>query len=160
MDKYLFELFIQSLQYFCKTDNIDIVENGIQIENGILTRDTFDDFGKIILEINAREKPKSNKPPKFENERQRDIWEKLNEGRKRSQKNDELQLYDILNIVEFGGNFHIPLESIKLWTLWRIMNAYKTILGKDNYDASFRIYLVSGESKLIEKHWTQQVKVS
>lgn len=159
-DEMLFGLLILSLQYFCKTEDISFVENGIKVNEWILNKDNFDEFGEILLQICAREKMKIEKPPVFKNERQRDIWEKLQEGRRRSQKNEELQFYDILNIVEFGGKFHISIEIIKGWTLWRIMNAYKSIIGRDNYDSSFSIFLISGEQKLIEKHWTQQIKVS
>jgi hypothetical protein len=160
VEQDLFDSLIKSLCLFCKTDNIKIQDENIFINDFILNRDNFDEFGQVILDINSREKPKIEKPPVFANDRQKDIWEKLQEGRKKNKKKEELQLCDILNIVEFGGKFHIPIETIKTWTLWKIMNAYKSILEKDNYDSSFSVYLVSGETKLIEKHWTQQIRVS
>lgn len=159
-DEVLFGLLIKSLQYFCKTDNISSYKNNLVIEKCLLNRDNFDEFSKIILDINAREKPKNDKPPKFESDRQREVWLKLQEGRKRTAKESEMQLCDVLNIVEYGGKYRIPIDDIKHMTLWKIMNAYKAKLSISNYEDSFQIYLVSGEKKLVKDHWTQQIKVS
>lgn len=158
-DQSLKNLFIKSLQYFCKTDNINFYKNSCIVDKCIIHRDNFDDFSKIILDINAREKPKVEKTPIFKNERQKDIWEKLQEGRKRFAKKSELYLYDVLNICEFY-DYYIPMKTIKEWTLFKIMQCYKVKIGVSNWKDTFSIYLVSGEKSLIEgKHWTDLIKL-
>lgn len=150
-----------SLEYFCKS-KIDFDEKGIKFNGyeGRLNQDNYDEFAKIILEILGRERPKYEKKKIFANERQRDIWEKLQEGRKRNAKKNELRLEDVLNICEFGGKYHIPIDQIEKWSLWRILNCYKVIMGISNYKDSFDLFLISGNKELIEgKHWTEVIKL-
>lgn len=163
-----------SLEFFCKS-NFDVDEKGIVfisklkfpehglpfIFKGRLNKDNFDEFADIVLKICGRERQKKDKKPVFENDNQRKSWEKLQEGRKRNAKNNEVNIEDILNYCEFGGNSYIPIEEIKKWSLWRIMNCYKSIVGTSAYKDSFSIYLVSGEKALIEnKHWTDLLKIN
>lgn len=151
-----------SLEFFCK-DKPDVDEQGILFEGfeGRLNRDNFDEFADIILKICGREKPKKEKIPVFQNDRQRDIWEKLQEGRRRNAKNNEVKLEDIINYCEYGGRSYIPIEEIKKWTMWRIMNCYNSIIGVSAYKDNFSIYLVSGEKDLIDnKHWTDLLKLN
>lgn len=154
---------LMSLEFFCKSEIIDFDEkDGISFKgfNGRLNRNNFDELAEIILKICGRERPKVEKKV-FANERQRDIWEKLQEGRRRSAKRNELKLEDVLNICEFGGKYHIPIEEIIRWSLWGIINCYKTIMGISNYEDSFSIFLVNGNKDLIEdKHWTELIKLS
>ena len=146
--------------------NLEIIDfdkiEGISFKDfeGKLNKDNFDELAEIILSICSRERPKIEKKV-FANERQRDIWEKLQEGRKRNAKKNELKLEDALNICEFGGKYHIPIEEILKWSLWRIINCYKSIMGISGYENSFSIFLVSGDKKLIEnKHWTELIKLN
>lgn len=152
-----------SLEYFSKSKlDIDNERKGIIFEgfNRVLNRDNFDEFAEIILKICGRERQKKEKKRVFANDRQRDIWEKLQEGRKRYAKKHELKLEDIINICEYGSDLYIPIEEIKKWSLWRIMNCYNSKLGMSNYKDSFRIYLVSGKPEIIEgKHWTELIKL-
>jgi hypothetical protein len=153
-------LFV-SLKFFCKSETF-VDEKGIIFEsfNGRLNKNNFDEFAEIILKICGRERPKKEKIPVFKNERQRDIWEKLQEGRRRFAKKNELRIEDVINVCEFGGNSYIPVEEIKKWTLWRILNCYKSTLGISQYKDSFNIYLVSGKPEIIEgKHWTELIKL-
>ena len=159
--EFVFYLLI-SLEFFCKSEIIDFDEiEGISFKGfkGKLNRNNFDELAEIILNICSRERPKVEKKI-FANERQKDIWEKLQEGRKRNAKKNELKMEDILNICEFGGKYYIPIEEIMKWSIWRIINCYKTITGISSYENSFDIFLVSGENKLIEgKHWTELIKI-
>ena len=151
-----------SLEFFCKSKIIDFDLKGILFQgyNERLNRNNFDEFAEIILNICGRERPRVEKKV-FANERQRDIWEKLQEGRRKHAKKNELRLEDVLNICEFGGNYYIPIEEIIKWSLWRILNCYKSIIGISSYEDSFDIFLVSGKKELIEnKHWTELIKLS
>jgi len=151
-----------SLEFFCK-NKFDVDEQGIFFDGfkGRLNKNNFDEFAEIILKICGRERPVKEKKPVFKNDRQRDIWEKLQEGRRRNAKNNEVKLEDIINYCEFGGRSYIPIEEIKKWTIWRIINCYSSIMGISTYNDHFRIYLVSGEKSLIEnKHWTDLLKLN
>ena len=151
-----------SLEFFCKC-KLDVDKDGFIFDGykGRLDKNNFDEFAEIILKICGRERVKKEKIPEFKNDRQKDIWQKLQEGRKRNAKNNEVNLEDIINYCEFGGRSYISIEEIKKWTMWRIINCYNSIIGASAYNDSFRIYLVSGEKSLIEnKHWTDLLKLN
>ncbi|KKQ13982.1 MAG: hypothetical protein US25_C0032G0015, partial [Candidatus Moranbacteria bacterium GW2011_GWE1_36_7] len=80
--------------------------------NDRLNRDNFDKFSELILKICGRERQKIEKSPIFENDRQRESWIKLQEGRKRNAKNNVVNIEDIINICEFGRDEYIPIEEI------------------------------------------------
>ena len=127
---------------------------------GRLNKTNFDEFAEIILKICGRERPKVEKKKVFANDVQRDIWAKLQAGRAKNASRNELKLEDVLNICEFGGKHYIPIEEIKKWSLWRITNCYKTIMGISSYEDSFSIYLISGEPDLIQgKHWSELIRL-
>ena len=94
-------------------------------------------------------------------DRQRDVWEKLQAGRKKENEKNAVHIYDILNICEFGGNYHIPIEEIEKWTLWKITNCYKARVNMKTYDDSLKICLVSGDGKSIadKNHWHSRLMV-
>jgi len=155
------DCFFTSLEFFSKS-KIGFDEGGIFFEGfeGRLNKDNFDELAEIILEINARQRPTKERVPLFKNELQKDIWNKLQEGRRRDAQKNELKFEDVLNCCEFGGNSYIPVEEILRWSLWRIMSCYKSIMGISSYKDCFSIYLISGEKSLIEgKHWTELIKL-
>ena len=121
----------------------------------------FDDISDIILKINGSKKVEIEKPPANMSPRQRDIWEKLQEGRRNDAKKNEVHIYDVLNVCEYCGDYRIPIEELKTWSLWRIMNCYKTRLNIKSYDDNLQIALVSGDSKSIsgENHWHHQLMI-
>ena len=127
----------------------------------IVNSSNFDDISNIILKINANKKTVIKKPPENMSERQRDVWNKLQEGRNRDAEKNEIHIYDILNVCEFGGDYHIPIENICNWSLWRIMNCYKSRINWKSYDDNLQIALVSGDSKNIsgENHWHYQLMI-
>jgi len=158
--EFMFHLLI-SLEFFCKS-KIDFDENGISFESfeGRLNRDNFDEFAEIILKTCGRERAKKEKKKVFANEKQRDIWEKIQAGRMRHAKKNELKLEDVINVCELGGNSYIPVEEIKKWSLWRIINCYKSIMGISNYKDSFSIFLISGKNEIIDgKHWSEVIRL-
>jgi len=150
-----------SLDFFCKS-KLDFDEKGISFESfdGRLNRDNFDEFAEIILKISGRERAKKEKKKVFANDRQKDIWEKLQAGRMRNAKKNELKMEDVINVCEYGGISYIPVEEIKKWSLWRIINCYKAIMGINNYKDSFSIFLISGKNEIIDgKHWSEVIKL-
>lgn len=156
------EIFLNSLKYFCDVNKIQFDEHikRIYIQNGYLDRNNFEEFSNIILEINGKVKPKHKKPPVFKSKKHQDIWNKIQEGRKRKAEQNKVELCDIINVCEFGGDYHIPMSEIMSWSLWKVINCYKNILEKQSYKDSFEIFLVSGDKNIIEnKHWIDRIKI-
>lgn len=154
------------LQVFCKCEDIykqdtELILKFNDKEPFVINNGNFDDICQIIMKTNGKEKIKVEKPPKNMSERQRDVWEKLQAGRKRENEKNAVHIYDILNVCEFGGNYHIPIEKIETWTLWKIMNCYKARINMKTYDDSLHICLVSGDAKPIsdKNHWHYKLMV-
>lgn len=155
-------MLLDSISFFCKTDKIGFDEQKqiFYIGDGYIDKNNFEDFSKIILETNSKQKTQKEKPPKNMTARQKDIWDKLQEGRRRAMKKSQVDLFDLINVCQFGGDYYIPIDDISQWTLWNISRCYKTILGKSSFRELFDIYCVTGEEKLIKNHhWTDLIKV-
>lgn len=177
-DQYLLNCLSESLYMLTKADGIVLYEqlktvqlkfinNKNDIEEDVIEKTfdinstNFDDISNIILKINAKKKVEIEKPPANMSPRQKDVWEKLQEGRQRDAKKNEIHIYDILNICEFGGEYYIPISEICSWSLWRIMNCYKSRINWKSYDDNLQIALVSGDSKNIsgKNHWHHQLMI-
>ena len=155
-------ILLDSISYFCKTEEISFDEDKrvLYIGDGYIDRNNFKEFSEIILKINAKQKTKKEKPPKDMTEKQRDIWEKLQQGRQRKLEKSQIELCDLINICQFGGEYYIPKDDILEWTMWNIARCYKNIIGKSNFKESFEVYCVTGEEKLIKnQHWTDLIKI-
>lgn len=156
-------MLLDSISFFCKTDKIgfDEQKQTLYIGDGHIDKNNFADFSKIILESNSKQKVQKEKPPKNMTEKQKDIWYKLQEGRRRSAEKSQVDLSDLINACQFGGDYYIPMNDILQWTLWNIARCYKAILGKSSFRELFDIYCVTGEEKLIKNHhWTDLIRVN
>lgn len=156
-------MLLDGISFFCKTDKIifDEQKGVLYIGDGYIDKNNFEDFSKIILESNSKQKVKKEKPPENMTEKQKEIWEKLQKGRQRALEKSQIDLADLINICQFGGDYYIPMRDISQWTLWNIARCYKTILGKSSYQDSFDIYCVTGEEKLIKnRHWSDLIKIN
>ena len=157
-----FTMLLNSISFFCKTDEIKFDEQkGIfYVYDGYIDRNNFDEFANIILKFNAKQKIQREKPPANMTQKQKEIWEKLQQGRKRTEEKSQVDLIDLINICQFGGNYYIPITDVFNWSMFNITRCYKTIVGKSTYEDTFDIYCVTGEEKLIKnRHWTELVKV-
>lgn len=157
------ELLLNSISIFCNIEEarFDTKSKRLYIgdNDGYLDCNNFKDFADIILKINSKTRPKVEKPPKNMSEKQRDIWEKLQAGRKRQAEKSQISLSDLINTCEFGGTYYIPKETILTWTLWNISRCYQAILGKSSYGDAFSIYCVTGDKDLVKKHWTDLISI-
>ena len=123
-DKDMVKLVSIILSIFCKPEHIYADDKGIMLCDDkdnvmfVLNRDNFEEFSEILLKLNGKSKLKVEKPPKNMSNRQRDVWEKLQAGRKREEKKNEIHFYDILNVCEFAGQYRIPISEIESWTIW------------------------------------------
>lgn len=155
-------MLLDSISFFCKTNEIHFDEQKgvLYIGDGHIDRNNFAEFADIILKINAKQKQEREKPPKNMTEKQKEIWEKLQQGRQRAAAKSQIDLADLINVCQFGGNFYISMEDISKWTMFNITRCYKSVVGKSNYQDVFDIYCVTGEEKLIKnRHWTDLIKV-
>ena len=157
-----FKMLLNSISFFCKTDEIRFDEQkGIfYIHDGYIDRENFAEFADIILKMNAKHKIEKEKPPENMTQKQKDIWEKLQQGRKRAEEKSQVDLTDLINVCQFGGDYYIPMNDIFSWNMFNITRCYKTIIGKSSYQDTFDIYCVTGEEKLIRnRHWTELIKI-
>lgn len=158
-----------TIQLFCKTDDVRKKENAILVFTDpdqpdsyfTIDKDNFEDICEIILLMNGKEKIKARKQPKAMSNKQREIWEKLQEGRRKEDSKNEVHIYDMLNVCEFGGSYRIPVDEMENWTLWKIMNCYKARMNMKAYDDSLKICLVSGDAKSIsgDNHWHHKLLI-
>ena len=157
------EMLLESISFFCKTNEIGLNEQKgvLYIGNGFIDRNNFSEFAEIILQLNAKQKPEKEIPPANMSEKQKEIWEKLRAGRQRTFEKSQIDLSDLINICQFGGQYFIPMSEILQWSLFNISRCYKAIIGKSNYQDLFDIYIVTGEEKLIKnQHWTDLIKLN
>lgn len=155
------------LHLFCKCEDIRIGEDKSLIllfgedTHFEINKDNFDDISEIIMQINGKKKIKVEKPPKNMSDRQKDIWHKLQEGRKKDAEKNALKFYDILNICEFGGNYHIPQSTIGTWTLWKIMNCFSTRVDLKVYDDNVILVPATHDGKPIsgDNHWIKKLMI-
>lgn len=152
------------LQLHCKCSNVGRTDSTILLnyedrEPFAVTAANYDDICQIIMKINGKAQLKVEKPPKKMSDRQLDVWEKLQSGRKKDSSKNTVHIYDMLNVCEFGGNYHLPMEVMEHWTLWRIMNCYKNRINMKTYDDNLKICLVSGNGDSIsdKNHWHQKL---
>lgn len=159
----IFRILLDSISFFCKTDEIglDGQKGVLYIGDGVIDRNNFSEFAEIILQLNAKQKPKKEIPPANMSEKQKEIWAKLHAGRQRAFEKSQIDLSDLINICQFGGQYFVPMSEILQWSLFNISRCYKSIIGKSNYQDLFDIYIVTGEEKLIKnQHWTDLIKIN
>jgi hypothetical protein len=94
------------------------------------------------------------------NKRQKDIWFKLQKGRKRSAERNAIYLQDMVNFISFGGNSYISTEQIDNMTYYYLQNAYKSVVGMDAFNLGMG-YKLSQKFDVKDdiKHWTETIKI-
>jgi hypothetical protein len=157
----LFYALCTSLKFFTGLEP-NVNEKGVIFDgfDGVLNRYNFDEFAELILKICAKDRPEKEKIPEFQNDRQRDIWEKLQAGRKRAAQRNVLELEDIINICQYGGSYYISKDELLNFTMWELINCYKSKLHVDTYKDNFSAFLQSGSGELIKNHWSDQLKIN
>ena len=127
--------------------------------NGIIDRDNFDDIADMILKINYAKKMKVDKPPEFKNERQRDIYNKIMEGRRRKAEKESETFADMIDVVQFGGKSFVRFDEIEKFTVQQLIHSYITILSIDNFNINFGQYQAGVDPKDLDlDHWTKKIK--
>lgn len=153
----------ESLSYFIRTNNIDILFNRkkIIIDNSyLIDKNEFIRLRRIIQEIVGRGDIEFEKTPKNMTKRQKDIWLKLQKGRRRKAERNAIYLQDIINFTSFGGKTYIPPREIEQMTYFQLMNAYQSIVGIESYEIGMQ-YKLSQKYDVKDnvKHWTETIKI-
>lgn len=156
------------LTAFCKCGQITLSNNILHMydENNEkilfdVTNDNFNDISDILLKINAKAKIAIEKPPKNMSARQKDVWEKLQAGRKREAEKNRIHIYDMINICEFGGDYHIPISEIETWTLWKLTRCFNSIIGIKEYNDGLKIGIANYDLSSVQKdnYWVKKMMI-
>lgn len=158
--KELVQTLKESINFIFKCDcNVDYV-NGLFIidEFTIINKANFNSICEIILKTNSCEKSIMQELPKFENDRQMDIYFKLQEGRRRSSEKNKLGIKTLLNIVMVYTKYQIN-DIIKNMTVYQLFNTYSSLSLEDGYKMNLTwLPIVSDFKKLDLEHWSTKLK--
>lgn len=157
------DALVESLKYFLDVEEVRVLSKRkkIVINNAyLIDAEQFRIIRKVVQEVMNRKEIEVEKPPKNMSERQRDIWIKLQRGRKRSAEKNALHLQDIINYTSFGGSYYISFNEIENMTYYQLQNAYKSVIGKDSFDIGMG-YKLSQKFDVKDeiKHWTDSLKI-
>lgn len=167
-DKTMLVALVTILKYFCKYDDVEFIDNGKAMslifnekEPFVISKSNYEDLFEIIRKISGKEVFQVEKPPKNMSKKQREIWEKLQTGRKKDQEKNQVHIYDMLNVCEYGGNFRISQSELDQMTIWSINNCYKAIVDMKTYNDGLKIATVSGDGKSISgnNHWHHKLMI-
>lgn len=156
----LVDILKRSIDFIFKCDCVVLYDYcAFQLnENQFITRINYDEICNIILKTNVCEKSKAEDPPTFENERQRDIYNKIKEGRRRTSERNKLGIKKLLNIVMVYTKYQIN-DVIKNMTIYQLFNTYSSLSVEDGYKLNQSyIPVVSDLSKLDLEHWSTKLK--
>ncbi|HDX9663353.1 TPA: AMP-binding protein [Bacillus cereus] len=157
------EVLKQSLSYFLRADDIQVLVQRSKIivnKAYLIDKNEFENLRKIVQEALGRKDIEVEKPPKNMTQRQKDIWEKLQKGRRRKAEKDAIHIQDIANYVSFGGTSYISPKEIDEMTYYQFYNAYKSIVGMDSYRTGMQYKLSQKfDVKDTVKHWMETLKI-
>ncbi|MCY7911099.1 AMP-binding protein [Bacillus inaquosorum] len=161
--KNALEVLCESLSFFLRTDEILPlkIRRKIGVKGSyVIDSKEFDLIRKAVQAILGRGDIEFEKPPKNMSKRQRDIWMKLQKGRRRRAEKEAVYLQDIINYVQFGGRSFIPDKDIEEMTYYKLHNAYRSIMGVDSYLTGLQ-YKLSQKFDIKEeiKHWAETIKI-
>lgn len=128
-------------------------------DSGIISRLNYDAISQAILDINYIERVKPEPVPEFDNDRQRDVYEKIMEGRRRNAEKNSMSIVDMIDIVQYGGKSFIPYKDILEFTIPQIKHGFSVISGIDAFSIEFSKYCGGADPKDLDlKHWMHIIK--
>lgn len=165
----LLKTYLITLKLILKFDSLQIFNNRIELSfkeedskvNFVIDQSNYEDISDIVLTMNAQKRIQNADKPLLKTQRQKDAWKKIQEQRQRYQSKDKLNIYDALSVCEFGGDYHISMEEILKWSLWKVLYCYKIRIGWKSYNDNLDIALVSGKSEGVSgnNHWYKQLMI-
>ena len=156
----LIQLLKESIDFIFKCDCEILYElYAFDLKDGrFITGLNYEQICDIIIKTNACDKIKTEEPPTFENDRQRDVYYKLQQGRNRGSKKDKLSIKKLLNIVMVYTRYQIN-DIIKNMTIHQLFNTYSSLSAEDGYKVNQSyIPVVADMSKLDLEHWSIKLK--
>lgn len=165
----MLEVLIKSLAILYKTNNIKVSEDKRLEDKKIIIEDKFfidrnnyDKLSEIILQMFFVERPKKQEEEKvyLPTEKHKQIWQKMQNKKKKKALKEQMNLCDIINVVCHGNTF-IPYEQVRKFTYYQLINSYKTLMKIENYKEFTQFKLSPKfEVKNDMKHWITEVKIS
>ena len=156
------ELIRLSLRYYFRVEVFYYKEinSFIMSNSGIVNRDNFDKISDIVLAINNDQKIEVENIPDFKNDRQRDVYYKIMEGRRRQAEKNKIELSTMMNIVVHGGNGFVPYYELLKMTIYQLINSYKAIMDIDICNRNYQQYLAGADvNKIDMSHWSEKIKI-
>jgi hypothetical protein len=153
-----FKLFTQKNVYFHNEYQAIVI--GDEDDSKIIHRDNFDEIADYVLKINNTARITIEKLPKFQNDRQRDVYTKLMAGRRRNAEQKSLSLAEIIKYVRHGGKSIISYSEIYEMHIYQLYEDYQVISKEDFYEKEFGKMLAGADPKdlQLQEHWIYQVK--
>ena len=153
----------ESMRFFLKADSIRFLKNRKKIiinDSYLISIEEFSVIRKIIQGVCNRSDVEVEKAPKGMTDRQKDIWNKIQKGRRRTAEKNALYMQDLINYVQWGGSSFISYDSIDKLTVYQLQNAYKAVMGIDAFHMGMG-YKLSQKFEVKEdiKHWTDSLKI-
>jgi len=152
---------LKSLRHFFRLEPVyDEHEFCIYVGVKVINRMNFDDLSELILRMHKSKKLILEKPPAFENAQQKDVYMKIQEGRKRKNKESRITFSTMINVVMNYGNYYIPPDEVSRMTLFQLIARYEAITGTDYWEINFRQALAGVDSnKLDLTHWLKTARL-
>lgn len=161
-NKNAMDVLTDSLKFFLNSDEIRVLEKRrkIVVDKHLIDENEFNKIRRIIQDVVGKKDVEVEKPPKNMTKRQKDIWTKLQKGRRRTAERNAIYLQDIINYISFGGKSYISTEKIDSMTYFYMQNAYKSIVGVDSFNIGMG-YKLSQKFDVKDeiKHWMETIKI-
>lgn len=123
-----------------------------------ITRLNYEKICSLVLKTNSCEKSKREDDPIFENDRQRDIYYKLQDGRKRINDKNKLGIKQVLNITMVYTKYQMN-DKLKEMTIYQLFNTYSSLSLEDGYKLNLTyVPIVADIKKLDLEHWSTKLK--
>lgn len=151
------KLLSKLLSLICKNKVLFSDEKqAFTIGNGLLNKNNFNTFVDIIREQNCIIAGNIDEKPC--NEKAKLILEKRRKARNKLMKNshaeENLSIYDLVNIVSVGMN--LSINRVMEYSIYQLSSQFQRLMAKENYYVNI-LALIHGASKnnIDLKHWTQ-----
>lgn len=160
----LYDIFMDSLRFYFKLEPVYVQQYYcVCVGDYIINRDNFDRLAEIILLISKTQKVKVEKPPKFENAVQKDVYEKITEGRRREAQKNRISFATIINVVMNGGvkTNYISAEQVRKMTFYQLMSRYDFIMETESWEVELgQVLSPKIDSKKIDlTYWIHKIKI-
>ena len=126
----------------------------------IINNNIFEEIKRILKLQNCIKDIPEEKKPTYQNERQKDVFEKIMAGRKRREQENAINFVTIYNSVVHGNKSFVPYSEVNNLTVYQLYNTYESIFKIETYQQNFKMLLAGAKSEDLDlKHWSQAIKI-